>query len=34
MKAESERLLKSMGLENGGIDAIFLHVLEAIGAVS
>ena len=34
MKAESERLLKSMGLENGGIDAIFLHVLEAVGAVS
>ena len=32
--AEIKRILKSMGLNKGGIDAVFLHVLEAVTAIS
>ena len=32
--AEINRLLNSMGLEKGGIDRVFLRVLETITAIS
>jgi hypothetical protein len=33
-REEINRLLKSMGYKSGGIDAIFLHILEAVAVVN